>query len=395
MTLEKQKPSKIRILFVSHSSNLVGAEKSLEALLEKIDRNRFEPIVLIPKSGPLQSNIEYLNIKVYTLKCPWWMYSGNNIANRILLLSYCILREIVIVPRLLTILKKEKIDIVYTNTIVNFSGALSAKIAKKPHVWHIREIIINNPDLKSLLPLKFLFKLIVNMSVKIIANSNSTANQFHIHNLGTIISVVYNGIDINKFNCVSSISDIDDSIKQTDWLICVIGSLQRRKAQDDAIKAIRILKNKIPNIKLLLIGDGNKHFKKCITELIENLGVGNNISLLGYRKDVPQILQHCHILIVPSWNEPFGRVIIEAMAAGIPVIGVNNGGVKEIISDGITGYLIPSRNPKKIAEKIWFLYQHPSLAKKMGEAGMRSVEENYTIDQYVQNIEKIILELVN
>ena len=127
--------------------------------------------------------------------------------------------------------------------------------------------------------------------------------------------------------------------------------------------------------------------------LTSKLNISNNVVFTGYRNDVPQILHNCKVLVIPSWNEPFGRVVIEAMAAGIPVIGVNTGGPKEIIQDGISGYLIPPYNPSAIAEKIIYFYYHQSIGEKMGENGKKIVKKKYNIESYTKNIEKILLEI--
>jgi len=384
---------KIKILFISHSSTMFGAERSLLLLLKNIDRNRFEPIIILPRFGPLKEKIERLNIKTYEVKSPWWV-SGRkrNVIWTILRLGYCIVREIISLSKLYKIIKKEKIDVIYTNTIVNFSGAIISCITQKPHIWHIREILPGNPDLHFFLPYKVLFKFISRFSNVVITNSCATADQFQSIIPNEKIRVIYNAVDLNEFKNILSFPNIN-GVKTTDYIVAVIGSLQRRKAQDDAIKAIKIVKEIIPNIKLLIVGEGSKKFKNYLKHLAFKLDVSDNVIFTGYRDDVPAILHRCNLLLVPSWNEPFGRVVIEAMAAGIPVIGADSGGVKEIVKDGVNGYLVPPKDPIKIAEKIIYLFYHPMLAKKMGNEGRKIVKEKFSIQNYVKNIEKVICEV--
>jgi len=116
--------NKIKILFISHSSAMVGAERNLLLLLKNIDGDCFEPIVTLPTSGPLKRGMEYLNIKTYEVKSPWWVSGRRNIIWTILKLGYCIIQEIIVLFKLYKIIKREKIDLIYTNTIVNFSGAI-------------------------------------------------------------------------------------------------------------------------------------------------------------------------------------------------------------------------------------------------------------------------------
>jgi len=381
---------KIKILFIFHSSAMLGAERSLLLLLKNIDRDYFDQIVVLPTSGPLKRKIEYLNIKTYKVRSPWWVNGGErNVIWTILRLGYNIIREVIALIRLYKIIKREKIDVIYTNTIVNFSGAIISRITQKPHIWHIREILPGNPDLHFFLPYKILFKFISRFSNVVITNSCATADQFQSTISNEKIKVIYNAVDLDEFKNVFSFPNIN-GIKTTDYVVAVIGSLQKRKAQDDAIKAIKIVKETIPNIKLLIVGEGNKKIKDYLKHLAFKLDVSDNVIFTGYRDDVPAILHHCNLLLVPSWSEPFGRVVIEAMAAGIPVIGADSGGVKEIVEDGLNGYLVSPKDPIKIAEKIIYLFHHPKLAKKMGNEGRKIVKEKFSIQNYVKDIEKVI-----
>lgn len=382
---------KTKVLFISHSSNIFGAEKSLYLLLKNINRQHFEPILVLPMSGLLKEEVNNLKIKIYEVRSPWWVRpkKEKNILLNILKFVKCIILEMIASFRIYRIVKQEKINILYTNTIVNFSGAIVALITKVPHIWHIREIISKNPNLFSYFPNKILFNFVVKFSNKVIANSIATADQFKKVKCNKEIVVIHNAVDTEDFKYKGIL--INDKIKHLDWLIAVVGALQKRKGQDDAIYAIKIVKNIIPNIKLLIIGDvGDIEFKNYLKMLISKLNISKNVVFTGFRNDVPQILHNCKALVMPSWNEPFGRVVIEAMAAGIPVIGTNVGGPKEIIQDGISGYLIPPCSPNAIAEKILYLYYHQPIGNKMGENGKKIVKKKFNVESYTKNIEKIL-----
>lgn len=384
----------IKVLFVSHSPALAGAERSLLLLLRNIDRNCFDPIVVLPTSGPLKKEIECLNIKTYEVKSPWWVRGRHNAFWTIVQFGHCMVREVLALPSLYQIIKHEQIDVVYTNTVVIFSGAISAFIARIPHIWHIREIIPGNPNLYFFFPNKLLFRLVLGWSSVIIANSNATAAQFQESGSTQKIKVIYNAVDPEEFK-VSAPSPNIDGVSPEDWLVSVVGTLQRRKGQDDAIRAVKIAKESIPNVKLLLIGSGDKSFTGDLKRMVSKLNLSGKVVFTGYRHDVPQILAHCKALLVPSWEEPFGRTTIEAMVAGVPVIGTNSGGTKEIIEEGITGYLVLPRDPLKMAEKMVELYNHPELANKMGNNGKKIAKEKFTPRLYTRSIEETILEVIS
>ena len=384
----------IRVLFVSHSSALLGAERSLLLLLRNIDRDRFEPLAVLPGSGPLKKEIENLSIKTYEVKYPWWVGGRRNVSWTILQFAHCIIREILALPKLYKIIKHEQIHVVYTNTIAIFSGAASAFLARTPHIWHIREIIADNPDLHFFFANKLLFRFISGCSGVIIANSNATAAQFEESESTQKIKVVYNAVDPEEFKVSTPFPRIA-GVNRQDWLVTVVGSLQRRKAQDDAIRAVKIAKEAIPNIKLLLIGSGDKHFIRYLKQMVSELNLSDKVIFTGYRHDVPQILAQCEALLVPSWEEPFGRTTIEAMAAGTPVIGANSGGTKEIIEEGVTGYLVSPQNPLEIAEKMIELHKHPELARKIGDNGRRTAKEKFAPWLYVRSVEDTIMGIIS
>jgi glycosyltransferase involved in cell wall biosynthesis len=380
----------VKILFISHSSKMAGAEKSLLLLLKHINRKLIEPVVVLPGHGPLKEELTYLRIKIYEIKSPWLLVKRKNLIWPFLNFVYCMVKGPIALYSIYNVIKQEKIDMVYSNTIVIFSGAIIAFITKKPHVWHIREIIHDNPELHSLLSNKMIFKLILRLSNNIIANSEATASQFQYLEQVEKIKVIYNAIDFDEFKGLSFFPNINGA-NQTDWLVAVVGTLQEGKAQDDAIRAVKIAKETIPNIRLLLIGEVHKAYMNYLKKVIVESDISDNVIFTGYRKDVPEILSYCKVLLMPSTVESFGRAAVEAMAAGIPVVGTNIGGIKEILQEGVTGFTVPPKSPMKIAEKIIYLFLHPEIATTIVVKAKMAAEEKFNINNYIQNIEKVLL----
>ncbi|KJJ85223.1 group 1 glycosyl transferase [Candidatus Omnitrophus magneticus] len=378
----------IKILFISHSAGLYGAEKSLLILLKNIDRTRFSPIVMLPCTGPLEEEIKILNIPVIVLP-----YKLKITTKKYKLTAYIFFRYlwqiIIFTQRLIKLIKLHKIDVVYTNTSIIPIGALAALIARVPHVWHIRELIKNDKFFK-IVPPGLVINFIKLFSKKIIANSKITAEQFY-SNYSSIkkIEVIYNGVEI--INEPATDTKIDTLLKNN-WCVAVIGTIQPSKGQETAIRALNLITNKIPNIKLLIIGDGEKIYLNHLNKLISDFQLQKYVLFTGFRKDIFNILNHCRILLCPSIVESFGRTIIEAMAKGIPAIGTNTGGIKEIIEDGFSGYLVPIGDENILSEKIYFLFQNPRKAELMGKRGIKIVKEKFNIPQYITSIEHVIIE---
>ena len=381
------------VLFVSHSAGSAGAEKSLLLLLKNIDRNRFNPIVVFPVKGFLQEEVEKINIKTYIIDYHWWILDKSNVNfKEILWFIYHRIRELPSLFKLYKIAKQEKISLIYTNTIVIFIGAILSLISRIPHIWHIRELV-DDYNMYFFVSYRRVFQFILNCSKNLIVISQAVAQQFSDCVGFEKIKVIPNAVDSSEFKKTSSSYDIK-GITKDDWVVTVVGSLQKRKEQVDAIKAISLAREKIPNIKLLLVGTDLNNFKEYLEKMAVELNLHDKVVFTGYKSNIPQILSGCKALLVPS-SEAFGRVTIEAMAVGVPVIGVNKGATKEIIQDGVTGYIVKYHNSEDMAEKIIQLYNNPGFQMEVEKISRKIVVTKYNLENYVKGVESNILEVIN
>lgn len=128
--------------------------------------------------------------------------------------------------------------------------------------------------------------------------------------------------------------------------------------------------------------------------LADDLCVSKKVEFAGYRGDISDILPNVRVVVVPSRSEPFGRVAIEAMAAGVPVIASDVDGLKEIVVDGYNGYLVPKNNPEAIAEKLVYLYRNQQILVHLGENAREWANNNFSLERYAQEIQAVILSFV-
>ncbi|MFH1359466.1 MAG: glycosyltransferase family 4 protein [Candidatus Omnitrophota bacterium] len=385
--MDKEAGKKIKILFVSHSARLYGAEQSLLLFLTHMDRERFEPVVVIPEDGLLADRLCALKIKYYKIRCPWWISGRRGIFLFILKLIYNFLMEIYVTLRLTKVIYTEKPDLVYTNTMVILSGALAARLTRKPHVWHLREIVIGNQNWQSFLPKKYLFSTITKLSKIVLIVSYAVKEQFSSDGPEGKLNVVGDAVEPMQNEFPAS-DDQDLGLRDDDWLIAFVGSLQKLKAPDIAIKAFCDVKKKCPKTKLLIFGTGEYAYKEYLQKLVNDCLLDQDVLFLGFRSDIHNILKNCKISLLCSTMEAFPRAVIESMSAGLPVIGTNVGGIKEIIQDGVTGFLVPVNDPKSVAEKIIELYGNEELSRCMGLKGQEVISQQYGVDDYVRRIEK-------
>ena len=164
------------ILFISHSSGIGGAELCLFDLLANIDRSRYKSLVLLPERGPLADMLEKQQIDFVVFRIRWWLISGFNIKS----IAYFFKDLGQRVNALTDIINQNDIDIVFSNTLTFLDGALAAKKAGKPHIWHIHELLNKHNGLISIIPIVFFKHIIKFLSDRIIAPSHCAKRLYHV-----------------------------------------------------------------------------------------------------------------------------------------------------------------------------------------------------------------------
>ena len=362
-----------------------GANKSLIDLIEGLKKYNIESIVFCPGFGQITQDLKDRNIKFKVIPFKNWMTRENNysvlnsIKNLIINLIY--------IPNAVFEAKKEKIDLIYTNSSCTPFGLFMSKIMNIPHFWHVREFGFNDFNLKYDLGRNF-FNFCLNKSDEVIAISKSIRWEV----LGRVnkkVHIVHNGvlslIKIKQLN-----KDKEKILKdKKDITFCIIGQISAKKNQEDAINAIEILKYKYPDINLIVVGDYNNDYGYKLIRMTSNLNIKKEVLFKGYRKNVFEFLLKSDVYLMCSKNEAMGRVTAEAMAAGIPVIGFNNGGTVEIIQDGIDGLLYKG-DANELALKMEYLILNKEKRKEMGKNAILNAEKNFSIDLYAKNIFNIL-----
>ena len=208
------------------------------------------------------------------------------------------------------------------------------------------------------------------------------------------IDVIYNGIDLKNFPEHFSKPEIRKKLgfKIDDKLIGIIARLDPIKDHKSLISAFSLIKDKINNCKLLIIGDGP--MREELEQQTDALNLKNNIVFLGMRTDVPDLLMVLDVFVLPSVMEATSVTLLEAMSASLPVIATNVGGNKEIVIDGTTGILVEPQTPEQIADAIEKILTDTAFAAKMGLAGRKRVEQYFTFDKMIEQYKNLYLEIL-
>ena len=213
---------------------------------------------------------------------------------------------------------------------------------------------------------------------------------------------VYNGLDVEQMVAQNVGFDrnklkAEFNISENGPIIGILGNIDRWKGQLVVLLAVNSVKKIYPNIKCLIVGPvcgGSEPYNAQLDIYINENNLSETVIFFGYRKDVPNILSILDILIHASIEpEPFGRVILEGMAAGKPIIGTNSGGTPEQIVDGETGILVPMNDDEGMAQAMLFYLNDMKRAKVMGEHETQRLIEMFGIKRMVVETEKVYEEI--
>lgn len=171
----------------------------------------------------------------------------------------------------------------------------------------------------------------------------------------------------------------------------MVGKIYEGKGQREAVQAVAELLPQFPQIKLLVVGDTkDARYYRGLQDLVIQKDLEKNVAFMGYRRDLPDLMGLMRVMVIASVVESFGRVALQAMAAGIPVLAVGAGGLPEIIRHGQDGFLIESRQPELIAGALREILSDPGRVLRVIHGALQTVREQFSLEEQVQRIERVI-----
>ena len=200
------------------------------------------------------------------------------------------------------------------------------------------------------------------------------------------IEVVRSGLDIETLASSDRRNEIrgELNLEPDQHLVVFAGRLRPVKGIVSGVEAFAKATKTNPNLHLAIAGEGEQRAK--LESLAQKLEAANHITFLGVRNDIPDLLSAADSILIPSLNEGFPRLAIEAMAAGKPIIATNVGGTPEAIDDGVTGILVPAKEIDAMADAVLRLADDPDWQAKLGEAGRKKATANYSVHSYVSRL---------
>jgi glycosyltransferase involved in cell wall biosynthesis len=298
------------------------------------------------------------------------------------------------IPRLVHLLKNEQPDIIHTHLPrADFAGALGHLLYPCiPWVCSIHDIYSKSWSGSWTLAL---FNRVWQRSDALIAISQAVKDWLvqERHIPFTKVTVIHYGIEAERYRHLST--DFQDSGNAREGqVIGAIGRLEPRKGHAILIRAMPGVLQQVPQASLLIAGHDPWKYGQVLKAAIAGLDLKQQVQLLGFRDDVPGFLQTLDVFALASHSEGFGQVIIEAMAAGKPVVASKIPTLMEIVVEGETGLLVEPENPKAFAEAICWLLTHPHEARAMGKRGQERVRSHFSAERMAAQTLAIYRELL-
>ncbi|MFQ3675833.1 MAG: glycosyltransferase family 4 protein, partial [Endomicrobiia bacterium] len=334
-----------------------GGQISLFYLLINLNRTKFDLRVILPYSCEFEKwlKTENINVKI----------TNNYFAE----------------------IKNFHPDIVHCNSATtkhSFLLAVLSKILNVPFVWHNR--VLDTAGWKE--------KLIALLSTKIIVISDEVGNKFSWTKKRNKIVKIYNAIDFKRFISLvqPELLRAEFGIKLEQKIVGIFSRLVSRKGHKlffDAAKMIVESRRENLDVVFLVVGDGDKRYKEELLDYVNKLGIKEKVIFTGFRKDVSRLMNLCDVIVNPSVEpEAFGRTIVEGMACGKVVIATDIGGPKEIITDGVDGYLI-APVAKELCEKTINILLNKNLYTKISNNATNTVKNKFSVEKQTDLVENL------
>lgn len=375
----------MKIVYFTHYTDLYGANRSLIEIVSNIRKKEITPIVITPKYGEINKELDVLGILNYSFNYYCWVVpiNCNVLKRKFLYLRYKFINYISAI-KISSFLRSLNIDIIHSNSSVIDIGAKVSKILKVRHIWHIREFGKEDYNLEFFINKKDAVNYILEKSNVVICISECIKNSYFNSMKNDKIKVIYNSVDMMK-------NDINRRMEKYDRLnIIIAGSIIKSKNQLELIKAYSKINKEIrKNIYIDIVGDGDISYIENINEIIISNGFQKNIKFLGFIRDIKSIYNRYHIGVVPSFKEGFGRVTVEYMMNNIIPIVSDSGANNEIIDNGVNGFIYKLGDYEKIASIITYLYNNYEEIEKISNTAKEDAYERFNIDKLILNLVKV------
>jgi glycosyltransferase involved in cell wall biosynthesis len=389
-----------RILFIEHSETGIvgGSLTGLVHLIRGLDPHHFESTLLLYEPKDLKGELDGTGCRILVLpnghrqtEAP--ARKADSRTGRVAemrrglgAVRRFVTRELPRARKLLPVIKAERPDLIHLGNGIkpNLDGIVASRLARVACVAHEKGFVRYTPFDK--------------LWARVIQSCVCMTDAVRVHLLGQGVRaprmpVVYDGLDLAHFLPQRSAEDVRRELgfSTSDLVIGMFGNIQPWKGQDVTLRAMAAVASEFPNLVCLFAGGvvrGAEWYQASLEEFVRAHGLERRVRFLGSRSDVPDLVNAIDVPVHASVTpEPFGRVLIEAMALGKPVVATAAGGPLEIVEPESTGLLARPGDDVEMAAVLRRLLRDPALRASMGEAGRRRAHEHFSLESFARNMQ--------
>lgn len=372
----------MKVVLVSHSAaDGGGAELALLELVRGLRaHHEHELHVVLPSTGPLLGRLRALGAGTSVERYLWGWVNGPTSFRRRLRQA---LGHAVGVLRLARLLRRVGADVVVTNTIVIPGAAVAARLLRIPHVWCIHEFGHRDHGYSFDLGFARSLHVVARLSQVVVVNSRAVAEEVERHVTPSRLRLVQYGVDVAGDPC-GGVRD--------DARLLLVGTKSPGKGQEDAIRALALLRERGHELALRLVGGGDPRYAATLDRLARSLEIDDAVESLPVTADVVAEFTSARLALVCSRAEAFGRVTVEAMKCGAPIVGARAAGTAELIRDGWNGLLYEPGDPADLAARISLLLENPELAQRLADTARAWALERFSVERYAERFSAVLHE---
>lgn len=366
----------VTVLYILNSASTGGANRSLGVLLRGLDRARWRPIAVVPRDGPLLPRLEELRVPVRRLTLPGLGRQRASLLGR----AKAAVRNALHFARLVRHVRREQVRIIHTNTVFPLGGALVARLLGLPHVWHLREGL-DTPEYDLRFGRRISRLLIGALSDRTVCISQYVRTASVPERALARAVVIPNALE--------------DRPPLRPWpprnrpVIGTVGHIGSKKRTLLFVEAAGILARSHPEARFVVVGrptSGEEDVLARAQARVAELGLTGSFEFAGEVADPAELYARMTLLAHPGVHEGFGRVLIEAMVRGMPVVGVRSGATEEILEHERTGLLVPPDDPDALAAAMARLLGDAPFCERLGENARAAALARFDPAQHVRAV---------
>ena len=359
------------LLFVnSWSTAHGGSSTSLIDVVTNLDPSRYSPIVMCPRDGELPARLRKARVPVVV--CGIHRPTRDELH-----------RFVLEVPQHWRWLRSQAVALVHGNTSASRRSIVQAAIAARiPYVQHVRNLVTDPANAYG-----------YRAAARIICNSDATAEVFRQHPPFRDKTItVYNAVDLSRYDGETQTRRGELGFGAARPVVGFVGQIVPRKGVTNFVAAMAHVVRQVPDAMGVIVGcappDETAYEAECRT-MSRTLGLDQHLRFVGYRRDVPAYMRTFDVFALPTRAEPFGKVVIEAMAAGCPVVATRVGGIPEIITSDDLGTLIAPDDPAALATAITQYLTDADRRRRVGARGAASVRARFGMAAMLDQLQSL------